>query len=244
MPIRARLIIVFLIAVSFAGASAVCARASQLIDRNARHVRLAVDRSGRALLIYDAAGVHRHVLALGGAINARPPAPFRRQVGFRLDYAGGWGAYHKVVWPTFQNACRSYDGPRLAWLVAACKAPDGSYWALQSFPQPLPDLGFTPWMPAQRATWLELSHWRGPLPKLEVWQDWVYDDRFNEIFGRLTYLGQPVYGFNTTRYGAPTDTFGRLAYLDTFNSTYGSGWRRENSDLDPVVVDTSGRCDC
>jgi hypothetical protein len=38
-----------------------------------------------------------------------------------------------------------------------------------------------------------------------------------------------VYGFGTTRYGAPTDGFGRLIYLDTFNSVYGPGWRRENS---------------
>ena len=43
------------------------------------------------------------------------------------------------------------------------------------------------------------------------------------------YLGQPVYGFHTTQYGAPTDRFGRLIYLDTFDSTYGSGWKRENS---------------
>jgi hypothetical protein len=39
----------------------------------------------------------------------------------------------------------------------------------------------------------------------------------------------PVYGFGTTRYGAPTDGFGSLIYLDTYNSVYGQGWRRENS---------------
>ncbi|HMC69382.1 MAG TPA: hypothetical protein VKJ07_09530, partial [Mycobacteriales bacterium] len=47
--------------------------------------------------------------------------------------------------------------------------------------------------------------------------------------GRYTYNGQPVYGFGTTRVGAPTDGFGRLIYLDTYNSVYGVGWRRENS---------------
>jgi hypothetical protein len=57
----------------------------------------------------------------------------------------------------------------------------------------------------------------------------VYDGRFQSIFGRYTYDGQPVYGFGTTRVGAPTDGFGRLIYLDTFDSVYGSGWRRENS---------------
>jgi hypothetical protein len=38
-----------------------------------------------------------------------------------------------------------------------------------------------------------------------------------------------VYGFGTTRLGVPTDPFGRLVYLDTLKSSYGPGWRRENS---------------
>jgi hypothetical protein len=38
-----------------------------------------------------------------------------------------------------------------------------------------------------------------------------------------------VYGFGTTRFGAPTDGFGSLVYLDTLDSMYGRGWRRENS---------------
>lgn len=227
---RARLPIVLLLAGLAAGAIlAAPAGASQLIDRNATNVRLAVDRQGRALLTYDANGARRHVLVLGDAINALTPTGGRRQVSFRVDYGGGWGLYRKVVWPTFRDACRPYDGPALAWLVTACKASDGSYWAVQGFPQPLPDLGFVPWKPAQRAVWLELSHWTGPLAQLEVWQDWVYGGRFNEIFGRVSYRGQPVFGFGTTRYGAPTDGFGRLVYLDTFDSGYAAGWRRENS---------------
>ena len=43
------------------------------------------------------------------------------------------------------------------------------------------------------------------------------------------YAGKPVHGFGTSRYGAPTDGYGRLIFLDTFDSPYGSGWRRENS---------------
>ena len=31
--------------------------------------------------------------------------------------------------------------------------------------------------------------------------------------------------------GNPLDTFGRNIYIDTFNSVYGSGWKRENSFL-------------
>ncbi len=59
--------------------------------------------------------------------------------------------------------------------------------------------------------------------------DWVYNERFQDLFGRYTYQGTPVYGFGTTPHGAPTDGFGRLIYLDTYNSVYGPGWRRENS---------------
>src|SRR5262249_31771025 len=132
---------------------------------------------------------------------------------------------------TFRDVCRPYRGPALPWLVTACTAPDGSNWAVQAFPQPLPDLGFTPWTSAQQATWLELSHWRGPLPQLEVWRSWAHDGRIQQLFGRFTYLAHPVYGFSSTRYGAPTDGYGRLLYLDTYDSVYGNGWRRENSFL-------------
>ncbi|MGZ4401184.1 MAG: hypothetical protein ACXVYM_09965 [Gaiellaceae bacterium] len=202
---------------------------SQLIDRNPQKLRLEVNGKGEALLTYRKGGGVRHVLAWG-ALNARPPLAGARQVRFKLDYSGGWGKYRRAYWRSFRDGCARYDGPALPWLVAACKAPDGSYWAVQLFPQALPDLGFTPWLPAQRAVWLELSHWTGPLPQLQIWQTWVYSGRFNQLFGRFTYLGQPVYGFATTSRGAPTDGFGRLVYLDTFDApAYGAGWRRENS---------------
>jgi hypothetical protein len=196
-------------------------------------VSLAVDSSGRALLTYTAGGKLKHILAVGNAVNALPPTRGGQQVSFKLDYSGGWGLYHKLVWKTFKNVCRPYTGPNLhwPWLFVGCTAPDGSYWAVQSFPETLPDLGFTPWTAAQRATVLQVSHWKGALPQLQVWQDWVMGGKYKEIFGQLTYEGKPVYGFASTHYGAPTDAFGRLVYLDTYNSTYGSGWRRENAFL-------------
>jgi hypothetical protein len=210
------------------GCFAPAAKSSQLIDRNATNVSLQISTTGQALLTYTADGQLRHVLAWG-AVGARAPTPDAPQVKFTLDYAGGWGHYRREVWKTFRNGCRPYTGPALAWLVTACTAPDGSYWAVQSFPQALPDLGFTPWLPAQRAWWLELSHWTGPLAKIEVWNDWVYNHRYQQLFGQLTYRGQPVYGFGTTGVGAPTDGYGRLLYLDTLDSAYGPGWHRENS---------------
>ena len=203
--------------------------ASQLIDRNAVGVQIGVNLEGEALLTYRAQGQLKHVLAWG-AINARSPQAGVPQVRFRLDYAGGVGKYGRDYWKTFADACRPYSGPSIPYFVAGCTAPDGSYWAAQGFPQPLPDLGFTPWTDAQRGVWLELSHWSGPLPKLEIWQGWIYNNRYDEIFGRLTYRDRPVYGFGTTPYGSPTNGYGRLVYLDTFDAlNYGSGWRRENS---------------
>jgi hypothetical protein len=132
----------------------------------------------------------------------------------------------------FTNACRPYDGPTLPWLVEACTAPDGSYWALQSWQRMLPNLGETPWTAPQSAWELHLSHWQGPLPVLEVHLDWVNTQKARHLFGQLTYLGQPVHGFGSTAVGNPTDTFGRNIYLDVFNPLgYGTGWKRENSFL-------------
>ncbi len=202
------------------------AAASQLLDRNATNVRLKVSRDGKAMVSYRAHGRPWGVLAWG-AINALHPTTARRQVQFRIDRAGGWGTFGRKL--RFRNACQPYDGPPLAHLVVACKAPDGSYWAIQRWRRLLPNLGFAPWTPTQRAWALHLSHWSGELAVLEGYTDWSWHGRFHHIFGRLTYRGRPVHGFKTSRHGARLDKFGRAVYLDTFGSTHGPGWRRENS---------------
>ncbi|HUI36514.1 MAG TPA: hypothetical protein VLZ04_03410, partial [Gaiellaceae bacterium] len=213
------------VALALAGA----ADASQLIARNASHIKLAVNKKGTAMVTYSVRGRVTHLLAWG-AVNARPrPAtPRIRQVEFKVDYSGGW-KHRRMTWKHFKNRCRAYDGPKLAWLVTACKAPNGSYWALQSWQTALPNLGMAPWLRQQKTWWLRLSHWTGPLAQLDVYTDWIYGGRFQEAFGRYTYNGQGVRGFGTTRVGAPTDNYGRLLFLDTFNSAYGKGWLRENS---------------
>jgi hypothetical protein len=221
--VYSRALLVVVAALALAGT----ANAAQLIDRNATHVVLRTNTKGEALLTYNKAGKTKHVL-IWGAINAAPPVAGQHQVKFSLDYSGGYGRYHTVYWKTFGGTCGKYDGPALPNLVAACKSFDGSYWAVQEWPQPLPDLGFTPWTADLRAQWVEVSHWSGELPTLEVHMGWVYGT-VQQIFGRYMYKGQPIFGFGTTAVGAPTDNFGRLIYLDTHDSVYGSGWRRENS---------------
>jgi hypothetical protein len=212
------------------------AGASQLIDRNAQNVYLAVDRGGMALLTYRKDDTVRHVLAWG-AVNAVAPSPDQRQVAFRLDYSGGWGTFRKLAWKTFVNACTPVQVP-LAWVVTACQAPDGSFWAVQSWQRTLPDYGITP-SPAQAAWELRLSHWTGDLPALTIRFGWSYR-RFEQIYGVFTYAGTPVFGFHATPNGQPLDTFGRNIYVDTLNSAYGPGWYRENSFL--THTGTGGFC--
>ncbi|HVU76442.1 MAG TPA: hypothetical protein VHC67_02580 [Gaiellaceae bacterium] len=212
-----------------AAAAASPASASQLIDRNAHNVYLAVDGKGEALVTYTKGGTTKHVLAWG-AVNAAPPKRGAKQVAFKLDYAGGFGKYRNPkYWTTFPGGCAAYDGPKIPYEVAACKAGDGSYWALQAWQRGLPDYGVRP-TPAQSAVELRLSHWTGALPELSITMDWSYR-KYDQLFGTFTYGGVGVYGFKSTSSGAPLDTFGRNIYVDTFDSSYGKGWKRDNSFL-------------
>jgi len=51
------------------------------------------------------------------------------------------------------------------------------------------------------------------------------------VFGRYSYLGAPVFGFGSNAKGVPKDKYGRNLYIDTFNSAYGPGWKRESGLL-------------
>lgn len=199
-----------------------------LYDANVTFVSLKANGKGEALVTYRRSdGRLRHVL-VWGALNALHPAAGVKQVQFKFDYAGGWGKYRNgKYWSQFTNRCRAYDGPSLPLLVAACKAPDGTYWTIQSWQRRLPNLGFDPWLPYHTNVELHLAHWSGELPVLEVYPNWTYGGAWQGIFGRLTYLGVPVHGFAATDKGVPKDFYGRNLHIDTLNSAYGSGWKRE-----------------
>jgi hypothetical protein len=63
-----------------------------------------------------------------------------------------------TYWKTgFHGGCGHYDGPPLAWLKIACKAPDGTYWAIQEWQRELPDYG-VPATSAQTVWEVRLSH--------------------------------------------------------------------------------------
>jgi hypothetical protein len=219
-----------ILALTLVVVAATPARASDRIGMNAAGARLAVSADGkRALVTFTAGGRTRHVLAWG-AVNALPPSTSVPQVRFTFDWTGGWKTYGHTIWQHFGNACRPYDGPALAGLVAACRAPDGSYWALQQWQPNLPHRGFAPYRPGQTDWELDISHWTGPLAQLELHADWAFGGQARNLFGRLTYDGVPVHGFHTVQgTGAPQDRYGRSLYIDTLDSAYGPGWKRETS---------------
>jgi hypothetical protein len=194
---------------------------------NAQNITLKVN-GARALVEYTAQGKPRHVL-VWGAINARTPETGKPQVRFKHDYSGGLALEHRAMWKKFSDQCRPYDGPPLSYLLIACKAPDGSYWALQSWQRNLPHRGWDPWTDTQKAWELRVSHWSGPIAQLELYTDWAFNGDAHDIFGRMTYGGVPVHGFHTTANGEPTDAYGRSLYIDTYGSAYGPGWQRETS---------------
>jgi hypothetical protein len=184
---------------------------------------------------YRARGRRWNVLAWGG-VNAVAPRAGGHQIEFRIDYSGGWGTYRKDVWKTLKNTCGPYRGPAIAWRVTACTARDGSNWALQSWQRMLPNYGVTP-TGTQGAWELRLSHWTGALPTLTVNTNWAYH-KYDHLFGTFLYNGAPVHGFRSTAGGNPLDSFGRNLYVDTFDSAYGAGWKRENSFLMHVGTGT------
>lgn len=208
-----KLSLTVLAAVLIASFAASPASASAIIGRDVTRPTLTIDGQQRAHVSYYVGG-RRVTLAAWGAINARTPNRRLPQVKFQIRYGQGG-----------RGVCRPYDGPPLAWLVKACTAPDGSYWALQSWQRLKPNYGGT-----RGAVELHLSHWRGPLAQLVINQNWAYGGH-RHIFGRLTYDGVGVYGYSATPHGNPLDAYGRNIYVDTLDSAYGKGWHRENSFL-------------
>lgn len=210
------------------------AASTPLGDLAVHDLRLQVNANGKALLTYRRDDGRLRSVLVWGAINARPPSTSAPQVAFQFDYSGGLVSLGHLAAPRFVNRCSPYDGPPLPDLVAACKAPDGTYWAVQAWRRLLPMRGFASWLPNQGKLEFHLSHWSGPLAQLEVSQNWTYHGRWQGIFGRLTYLGQPVFGHHTPS-ATRRDPYARFVYIDAHDSIYGAGWRH-----DTAIVTHSG----
>jgi len=199
-------------------------------DTSVSNPTLKVNARGIALVEYTTrAGLQRHVL-VWGAINGLPHQTGAAvQQKFRMDYSGGWKSRgNPRYWRTLRNGCGRYDGPKLPFFVTGCKAPDGTYWALQAWRRNLPMRGFAPWTAKQRGVELHISHWSGELPRLEIYRHWTYGRAHQGVFGRLVYRGQPVYGTKTPS-ATVRDEWARNVYIDTFDSDYGPGWKHDTA---------------
>ena len=192
-----------------------------------KQVKLQLDYAGGyGKYFKQDAGVQRLVAQYAGI--RRNPGYQSSPVGKQLRQAQQTA---DTYWKTgFHGGCEPYDGPKLSFVRLEYKAADGSYWAIQSWQRELPDYGVTP-APSEAVWELRLAHWTGPLPVLTVHTDWSWDHQYDHLFGSLFYLGRPAFGFRSTSVGNPLDSYGRNVYIDTFNSIYGAGWRRENSAL-------------
>src|SRR6266542_2093237 len=200
------------VAVVFAPA----AGASQLIDRDARGVRLEVNDQGLAMITYRARGRLRHVLARG-AVNALPQGAARRQVAFRVDYSGGWGMFRRDAWKTFRNSCTPARPP-LRWLVAGVPRTRRLALGCAELATRAAELRPASDEPAGGGLGTAALALDRRAAQLTVRFDWAYR-RYRQLYGRLTYYGRPVHGFHSTSTGQPLDS-----RVDTFDSVCGTGW--------------------
>lgn len=199
-------------------------------DKDVSAPSLEVNARGVALVEYTTkAGLRRHVLVRGAVNGVANPTLGESQQAFQVDYSGGWKSERNPgYWRTFTNVCARYDGPPLPFFVSGCRVPDGSYWALQAWRRNLPVHGYPAWMAEQRAVELHVSHWSGELPSLEIVRHWTYGNAQQGFFGRLTYLGAPVFGTKTAS-ASTIDPFARNISIDTYDSDFGPGWRHDTA---------------
>ena len=140
------------------------AASTPLGDLAVHDLQLQVNANGKALLTYRREdGRIRNVL-VWGAINARPPSTTAPQVAFHFDYSGGLVEPRPLRSAAFREPLRAVRRADASpFLVTACKAPDGTYWAVQAWRRLLPMRGFAPWLPDQDKLEFHVSHWSGPL---------------------------------------------------------------------------------
>ena len=92
-----------------------------------------------------------------------------------------------------------------------------------------PNYGLQP--SAKQSVWeLRLSHWAGPIARADGQAELGLPQVPPHV--RLVHVPrQAGLRLQVDAGGEPLDTFGRNLYVDTFDSAYGPGWKRENSFL-------------
>jgi hypothetical protein len=182
------------------------ASASEIATRNAGPTILAVNGNS-AMIEWGSRS-----LVVANAVDARPFSSTVPQAHFQKTYERRiQGSCHRVY-------------PKLWHLDKACRADDGSLWALQRWQRLIHDYGGT-----SSAEELEISHYT-TLPEF-VNVHWQARYNLPVLCGELQFKGAGVYGVSSSARGVPLDTYGRLVQIDALDSDYGRGWRRVNSFL-------------
>ena len=211
------------------------APASELLgDRDVTDATLQVNGRGEASSSYTrSTGAPRRVL-VWGAVNACRRARASHRCGSRMTTRAAGGSTGRQCGAPSPNRCQLYDGPSLPNLVAACKAPDGSYWALQHWQRYLRCAAS---LRSARVTASRSSTSRtgtGP----------YRSSRFPRT-GPTTAVGRGSSGDSPTRASpctasarprqpGPSRTR-RYVYIDTLNSRFGPGWQRAAGILTHVA---------
>ena len=194
-----------------------------------RNVHLAVNRNNVALLTYRADGRLHHTLAWG-AVNARTPRRGMKQISFKLDYSGGWGSRRKDVWRGFKNACRSVRRPASSGTSSRpARRPTARTGSSRS------GAGCSPRSASSRrshsAPWRCISRTsRATFPS--SWSSSTGCTRGTTTCtaGSST-RARASTGSRRRSTAPPLDTWGRNVFVDTYDSRYGRGWKRENGFL-------------
>ncbi len=135
-----------------------------------------------------------------GALDALRAGPERSAAAVQAATTPAAGASTARVgyWRTFKNVCRPYDraGARPT-RVAACTAPDGTHWALQSLAAACSR--FSASTPSSPPTWpgsCTSRTGRSRSPCSRSHRTGRMAARSQGLFGRLLYDGKPVHGFS------------------------------------------------
>ena len=171
----------------------------------------------------------QHPLCLGRDQCA--PAVEDGQAGhFKIDYSGGWGSFGKPIWKTIKNTCAPVRRPGSSVARRGCKAPDGSLLGAAGLAADASE----PRHDAVEARASASGSSTSPTGAASSRDRRLHSTGFTAgvppSLRAFTYRATRSWLQDTPR-GAPLDSYGRNVYLDTFNSAYGDGWRRENSFL-------------
>ena len=172
-------------------ATASASRPTRRAARSSRSARRAVETAAR----------------LGARSTRGHPSQAQPQVAFKLQYGGSIGP----------NVCGAYKGPPLAWQVAACTAPDGDPLGAPGLAADAPELRRR----AERASKPPGSS--GSRTGRAACQARDLDGLVVPPLPPPLRASSPtatggVFGFKSTRFGVPLDTYGRNIFVDTFGS--------------------------